>query len=36
MVIASSPYIKFLFNEVNQWKNQLIKVQEILEDWTKF
>lgn len=35
MVIASSPYIKFLVNEVNSWKNQLIKVQEVLEDWTK-
>ena len=26
MVIASSPYIKFLVGEVNSWKNQLIRV----------
>jgi dynein heavy chain len=26
MTIASSPYIKFLSNEVNFWKNTLIKV----------
>jgi dynein heavy chain len=35
MTIASSPYIKFLQYEVNTWKHNLIKVQEILEEWTK-
>jgi len=35
MVIASSPYIKFLAAEVNSWKGTLIKVQEVLEEWTK-
>lgn len=35
MTIASSPYIKFLQAEVNYWKNTLIKVQEVLEEWTK-
>ena len=34
MVIASSPYIKFLAGEVNHWKNTLVRVQEILEEWT--
>lgn len=35
MVIASSPYIKFLLGEITAWKNLLIRVQEILEEWTK-
>ena len=35
MVIASSPYIKFLLNEVNGWKNQLTRVQDVLEEWKK-
>ena len=35
MSIAASPYIKFLQSEVNYWKQTLIKVQEILEEWTK-
>lgn len=35
MTIASSPYIKFLQSEVNYWKYTLVKVQEILEEWTK-
>jgi dynein heavy chain len=26
MSIASSPYVKFLINDVNYWKNTLIKV----------
>jgi dynein heavy chain len=35
ITIASSPYIKFLQSEVNYWKYTLVKVQEILEEWTK-
>ena len=35
MTIASSPYIKFLQSEVTYWKTTLIKVQEVLEEWTK-
>ena len=35
MVIASSPYIKFLLNEVNGWKSILTKVQDVLEEWKK-
>lgn len=35
MTISASPYIKFLQSEVNYWKYTLVKVQEILEEWTK-
>jgi len=35
MVIASSPYVKFLQSEVNFWKQMLIRVQDILEEWGK-
>ena len=33
--VISSPYIKFLQSEVNYWKFALVRVQEILEEWTK-
>ena len=35
MVIASSPYVKFLQTEVTYWKQTLIRVQDILEEWGK-
>jgi dynein heavy chain len=35
MAISSSPYVKFLAADVNAWKIQLVRVQEILEQWTK-
>lgn len=35
MLIAASPYVKFLQSEVNYWKQTLIKVQETLEEWTR-
>ena len=33
MVIASSPYVKFLKEEVGGWKSTLLRVQEILDYW---
>ena len=33
--IASSPYIKMMENEINQWKNTLQKAQDITELWIK-
>ena len=35
MVIAGSPYVKFLQQEVNYWKKTLVQVQDILEEWGK-
>lgn len=33
MAITGSPYVKFLRSEVNYWKNTLVRVQEVLEEW---
>ena len=35
MSIASSPYVKFIEQELNGWKHTLIKMQEIIEEWSK-
>lgn len=35
MVIAGSPYVKYLIQDVLFWKQQLVKMQEILEEWSK-
>ena len=35
MLIASSPYVKFLLQDVLYWKGQLVKIQEVLEEWSK-
>ena len=33
--ISASPYIKFLIGDVNAWRNQLVKAQDIIEIWCK-
>jgi dynein heavy chain len=33
--IASSPFIKFLENEVIYWRNTLFRLQETIEAWCK-
>ena len=35
MLIASSPYAKFFLSEALYWKLRLVKVQEILEEWSR-
>lgn len=35
MLIASSPYAKFFLSEALYWKSRLVKVQEILEEWSR-
>jgi dynein heavy chain len=35
LAIAASPYVKFLQSEVNHWKQTLIRIQEVLEEWGK-
>jgi dynein heavy chain len=35
MLIASSPFAKFFIQDVLYWKQTLVKVQEILEEWSK-
>lgn len=35
MIIASSPYAKFFLSDVIYWKQHLVKVQEILEEWSR-
>ena len=35
MIIASSPYAKFFLSEVLYWKQNLVKVQEVLEEWSR-
>ena len=35
ILIASSPYVKFLLGNVNWWKGRLVKMQEVLEEWSK-
>jgi dynein heavy chain len=31
--MSNSPFVKFMEREVSYWKNSLVKVQEILEEW---
>ena len=35
MALVSSPYVKFLRSEVVYWKQTLVRVQEVLEEWGK-
>ena len=35
MLIAGSPYAKFFLSEALFWKSRLVKVQEILEEWSR-
>jgi hypothetical protein len=35
MIIASSPYAKFFLSDVLYWKQHLVKVQEVLEEWSR-
>ena len=35
MAINSSPYVKFLRSEITYWKQTLVRVQEVLEEWGK-
>jgi dynein heavy chain len=35
MSIFSSPFVKFLENEVNTWRSQLLRTQETIELWCK-
>lgn len=35
MLIASSPYAKFFLQDVVYWKTSLVKVQEVLEEWSR-
>jgi hypothetical protein len=35
MIIASSPYAKYFNSEATYWKNRLVKVQEVLEEWNR-
>ena len=35
MIIAGSPYVKYLAQDVSYWKNHLDKMQEVLEEWSK-
>jgi len=35
MLIASSPFAKHSMGEVLGWKQTLVKLQEILEEWSK-
>lgn len=35
MIIASSPYAKFFLSEALFWKSRLVKVQELLEEWSR-
>lgn len=34
--MLSSPYIKFIVNEMTSWKNTLLRIQDIIENWEKF
>lgn len=34
--MLSSPYIKFIANELNTWKNNLLKMEDLLEKWESF
>lgn len=34
--MSSSPYIQFLINEITTWKQNLMKIQDILEGWENF
>ena len=31
--ISASPFVKFMEKEITQWKNGLVKTQDILEEW---
>jgi hypothetical protein len=35
MLIASSPFAKHSMGDVLLWKHTLVKLQEILEEWSK-
>ena len=34
--MLSSPYIKFIVNEMTTWKNLLLRLQDIIENWENF
>ena len=36
MAMLASPYIAFIINEMNTWKNNLTKMQDTLEIWENF
>ena len=35
MIISSSPYAKYFLDEALFWKSRLVKVQDILEEWSR-
>ena len=36
IAMSASPYIQFILSEITNWKQNLIKIQEVLEEWEKF
>lgn len=36
IAMSASPYIQFILSEITYWKQNLIKIQEVLEEWERF
>ena len=36
IAMSASPYIQFIMNEILIWKANLLRIQEVLEEWEKF